>query len=72
MPYHIKTPNILGNTDVYYKGDNIWTDKYDERKQFSSESEADAQKATTVTRTLGDKTITYQPNKWKNSTVVSE
>ena len=32
----------------------------------------DAQAATTVTYTLGDKTITYQPDWWKNSTVVSE
>jgi hypothetical protein len=72
MPYHIKTPKTLGTGDLYWKGDNTWTDTYSDRKQYSSESDADAQAATTVTRTIGDKTYTYQPNWWKNSTVVSE
>jgi len=72
MPYHIKTPKTLGTGDLYWKGDNTWTDTYSERKQYASESDADAQASTTVTRTIGDKTYTYQPNWWKNSTVVSE
>ncbi len=72
MPYHIKTPKTLGTGDLYWKGDNTWTDTYSDRKQYSSESDANTQAATTVTRTIGDKTYTYQPNWWKNSTVVSE
>ena len=43
-----------------------------ERKIYSNKADADAQAATTVTYTLGDKTITYQPDWWKNSTVVTE
>ena len=72
MPYHIKTPKTLGTGDLYWKGDNTWTDTYSDRKQYSSESDANTHAATTVTRTIGDKTYTYQPNWWKNSTVVSE
>ena len=72
MPYHIKTPGALNVGDVYWKGDNAWTETYADRKQYANKSDADAQAATTETRTLGDKTITYQPNWWKNATVVTE
>ena len=46
--------------------------EYDKRKIYENKSDADAQAATTETRTLGDKTYTYQPSWWKNSTVVEE
>ena len=77
MPYHIKKGSILGSavpTDgtEYYAGDNVWTNEYDKRKIYENKSDADAQAATTETRTLGDKTYTYQPSWWKNSTVVEE
>jgi hypothetical protein len=77
MPWHIKKSSILGNaipTDgtEYYVGDNHWTNEYDNRKVYSNEADAISQKNTTETRTLGDKTITYQPQWWKNATVVSE
>ena len=41
-------------------------------RHIENKSDADAQAATTETRTLGDKTYTYQPSWWKNSTVVEE
>ena len=77
MPYHIKKGSILGSavpTDgqEYYAGDNHWTNEYDKRKIYENKSDADAQAASTETRTLGDKTYTYQPSWWKNSTVVEE
>ena len=72
MPYHIKTPGALNVGDVYWKGDNTWTETYADRKQYSYKSAADTQAATVETRTLGDKTITYQPSWWKNSTVLTE
>ena len=77
MPWHIKKTSILGNaipTDgtEYYAGDNHWTNEYDKRKVYSNETDATTQKNTTLTKTLGDKTITYQPQWWKNATVVSE
>ena len=77
MPYHIKTTSALGSaipTDgvEYYSGDNHWTTEYETRKIYENKSDADAQAATTETRTLGDKTYTYQPSWWKNSTVVEE
>ena len=69
MAYYIKTPGKLISSDVYWKGNNTWTGTYADRKQYSNKSDADAQAATTVTTSLG---ITYQPDWWKNSTVVTE
>ena len=69
MPYHIKTPGKLEVGDVYYKGGNNCTSTYADRKQYSNKSTADAKAATTITTSLG---ITYQPDWWKNSTVVTE
>ena len=74
MPYHIKKTSILGSavpTDggEYYAGDNNWTNIYENRKVYANKSDADTQKETTVTTSLG---ITYQPSWWKNSTVVEE
>ena len=53
MPYHIKTPAKLNTGDVYWKGGNVWTNVYADRKQYSSKSTADAQAATTETRVIG-------------------
>ena len=70
MPYHIKTNSVMNPTigDVYYKGDNAWSETYADRKIYSAISNADAVKATTVT-TNG---VTYAPKHFANSTVVSE
>ena len=70
MPYHIKTNSVMNPTigDVYYKGDNAWSETYADRKIYSAKSGADAVKATTVT-TNG---VTYAPKHFANSTVVSE
>ena len=77
MPYHIKKTSVLGNAvpvggTEYYAGDNKWTNVYENRKVYANESDANAQKATTVSRTIGDKTYTYTPSWFKNSTVVEE
>ena len=69
MPYHVKTPSKVNVGDVYWKGDNSWTNDYASRKQFSSKSDADAIKATTITSPQG---ITYQPKWFANATVVTE
>ena len=68
MPYHVKTQGQLNVGDVYWKGDNKWTDVYADRLQFLSEGDANAVKATTVTMNG----ITYQPKWFANSTVVTE
>ena len=68
MPYHIKTPGKLEVGDVYWKGDNTWTNTFADRKQFANISDANAVKATTVT-TNG---VTYSPKWFANSTVVTE
>ena len=57
MPYHVKTPKALGTGDVYWKGNNSWTETY-----------AD----TTETRVIGGRTMTYAPKWFANSTVVTE
>ena len=72
MPYHVKTPKAIGTGDVYWKENNTWTDVYADRKQYSTKSAADAVKATTVTRVIGGKTMTYQPAWFANATVVTE
>jgi len=70
MPYHIKTNSVMNPTigDVYYKGDNTWSENYADRKIYSAKSGADAVKATTVTMNG----VTYAPKHFANSTVVSE
>ena len=77
MPYHIKKGSILGSAvptdgNEYYIGNDSWSNDYSRRMVYSNKADADAQAATTVTYTLGDRTITYQPGWWKNSTVVTE
>jgi hypothetical protein len=70
MPFHIKTNSVMNPTigDVYYKGDNTWSETYADRKVYTNESDADAVKATTVT----NNGVTYAPKHFANSTVVSE
>ena len=77
MPYHIKKTSVLGNAvpvsgTEYYAGDNKWTNVYEDRKVYVNESDANAQKATTVTRTIGGASYTYQPDWWKNCIIVTE
>ena len=74
MPYHIKTSSVLNPTigDVYWKGNNTWTETYADREVFAEKAAADTLAATTETRTLGNQTITYQPKWWKDCTVVTE
>ena len=68
MPYHVKTTGKLTGSDVYWKGDNHWTEINADRKQFANISDANSVKATTVTKNG----ITYQPKWFANSTVVNE
>ena len=69
MPYHVKTPSKINAGDVYWKGDNSWTNDYESMKEFSSKSDADDVKATTVTSPQG---VTYQPRWFADATVVTE
>ena len=68
MPYHIKTPGKLEVGDVYWKGNNTWTDVYADRTQYANISDANAVKATTETKNG----VTYTPAWFANSTVVTE
>tara|TARA_B100000131_G_C17725044_1_gene454445 strand:+ start:149 stop:367 length:219 start_codon:yes stop_codon:yes gene_type:complete len=72
MPYHVKSVGALGTGDIYYKEGNQWTGTYADRKQYSNKSDADAVAATEVTRTIGTTSFKYQPDIYKNSTVVTE
>ena len=77
MPYHIKKGSILGSAvptdgNEYYAGDNHWTNDYSQRKIYENELDANTVKHTTETRVIGNRTISYQPNWWKNAVVVSE
>ena len=68
MAYHLKTPSKLDVGNVYWKGDNTWTDTYSERYQFAQETDALAVKNTTVTKNG----VTYRPKWFSNSTIVNE
>ena len=68
MPYHVKTPGKLEVGDVYWKGSNTWTKTYADRQQFVNKADADAIKATSFTKNG----YTYQPDWFKNATVVTE
>ena len=50
MPYHVKTPGALEVGDVYWKGNDAWTETYADRTQFANKADADAIAATTVTK----------------------
>ena len=54
--------------DVYYTGNNRWTETYADRKVYTEESAANADKATTVTKNG----VTYTPKHFASATVVSE
>ena len=72
MPYHVKSVGALGTGDTYYKGGDTWTQVYADRKQFSAQADANAVKNTEITRIIGTATFKYQPDIYKNSTVVTE
>ena len=77
MPYHIKKTSVLGSAvptdgNEYFAGDNRWTNTYEDRKVYENEADANAQKATTVTKTIGGASYTYQPDWWKNCIIVTE
>ena len=71
MAYHIKRPRPFESGDVYYKSDgDQWTGTYADRKQFSTEAQANAQMNNSI------KIINGFPTKlnggFANATVVSE
>ena len=70
MAYHLKTPSVMGSSigDVYYKGEDTWTEAYEDRKVFSTKSAATAIKNTTITMNGH----TYTPRHFAKSTVVTE
>ena len=72
MPFHIKSVGAMGSGNIYFKGGETWTQVYADRKQYSAEADADAQKAASITRTLGGTSYNYQLDIFKNATVVSE
>ena len=43
MPYHIKkTSELMPSVDVYYVGENRWSDNYSDRKIFTAKTKANA------------------------------
>ena len=69
MPYHVKTPGKLEIGDVYWKGNNAWTNVYADRQVFSKESDADAVVAQSWTSPQG---VQYRQEWFKKAQVVSE
>ena len=70
MPYHLRTPSTLNPSvgEVYYKGNNSWTEVFEDRKIYENESDATSEKNTTFSANG----ITYTPKHFANATVVSE
>ena len=50
------------------KGDNSWTDTFEDRKVYSNKSDADSDTSITVTRNG----VTYTPRHFDSCVVVSE
>ena len=40
MVWHIKKTSILGSDTVYYKGNNSWTENFEERSTYTSQAKA--------------------------------
>ena len=40
MVWHIKKTSILGSDTVYYKGNNRWTETFEERSTYTSQAKA--------------------------------
>ena len=38
MVWHIKKTSILGSDTVYYKGNNCWTEDFNERSTYTSQA----------------------------------
>ena len=78
MPYHVKSTGAMGTGTVYYEGGDTWTQVYANRKQYSAKADADAVAATSDTRVMRNtsgtivSSYTYQPEIYKNSTVITE
>tara|TARA_B100000427_G_C15238031_1_gene476456 strand:+ start:311 stop:499 length:189 start_codon:yes stop_codon:yes gene_type:complete len=41
MSWHIKKTSMIGG-DTYYKGDNRWSQNFDDRKTYTSQAKAKA------------------------------
>tara|TARA_B100000579_G_C22443160_1_gene670843 strand:- start:427 stop:648 length:222 start_codon:yes stop_codon:yes gene_type:complete len=72
MPYHIKKASLVSHwnvgVDMYYSGDNHWTDDYAKRKVYASKALAEQDQSYTYTKNGN----TIQPNFWKSSTIITE
>ena len=61
MPFHIKKPSALDSSvNVYYLGNKRWSDKYNDRKQYTNNP-------TYLTTNTDGKN-----GGWENCTIVSE
>ena len=40
MVWHIKKTSIMSSDTVYYKGNNCWTEDFDERSTYTSQAKA--------------------------------
>ena len=69
-PVKITTAELARRTNITEAA--IYRHFPSKRKIYENKSDADAQKGATITRTIGDKSYTYTPNWFKNSTVVEE
>ena len=40
MVWHIKKTSIMSSDTVYYKGNNCWTENFEERSTYTSQAKA--------------------------------
>jgi len=43
MVWHIKKTSILSSDTIYYKGNNSWTEDFEERSTYTSQAKAKAE-----------------------------
>ena len=72
MPYHIKKTSLVSHwnvgSDMYYSGNNHWSDDYTKRKVYESKALAEQDQSYRYTKNGN----TFHPGFWKNSTIITE
>ena len=70
MPYHLKTQSTFNSAvgEVYYKGNNSWTEVFEDRKVYENEDDAISDKNTTFSANG----VTYTPRHFENAIIISE
>ena len=71
MASHITRSRVITGQTMYYAGNLLWVESFNDRKVYATEEEANTRIAP-VTQQIGDKIISNANGAFKNATVVNE